>query len=269
MNLVCDSLPPTNRIISCYLYCLEVGLRELLIEVLSTTYGAKWWKQRLPGSVLESYRKGRKYEQGIKWSQCIPHHPMYYTDFPDLRQVIEQSDNWKDVFQPIFADKDVFIGMLRELEPIRNKIAHNRKSSEGDLKIVEAVYQAITSAVGENRLSALVTRCTAAPDIREHMLRLHSEAVETYANCAIFAEVKTFPHWASVRDSWWFDNDYLGHQVSEITTFFKRIEDYCDLPRVRGNGHKIEAWVRTNLPECVYSAAINELTSILDVIGGA
>jgi hypothetical protein len=53
-----------------------------------------------------------------------------YLDFADYVKIIARRDNWKDVFQVIFKDKEAFIVKLKELEPIRNAIRHGRKLTE-------------------------------------------------------------------------------------------------------------------------------------------
>jgi hypothetical protein len=122
-------VPQENIEIFTILYQIETALRELIIEVLSKVEGSKWYLRRLPGDILQKYKDGRILERQIPWTQFIPHNPIYYVDFPHLKVIMERSDNWKDAFEPIFARKEVVIGILIEIEPIRNKIAHNRKAT--------------------------------------------------------------------------------------------------------------------------------------------
>jgi hypothetical protein len=119
------------------MYSIEVGLRELIIETFEGLGDPRWYKSRLPGEILKKYEEGRKYERSLTWVQCIPHHPVYYLDFPDIATVLERKDNWETAFKAIFRRKDITISGLRRLEPIRNKVAHNRKASPADLAIVE------------------------------------------------------------------------------------------------------------------------------------
>ncbi len=49
---VYDAVPSENLAIYKLLYNVEVGLRELIIEVLEAKGGARWWKERLPSDVL-------------------------------------------------------------------------------------------------------------------------------------------------------------------------------------------------------------------------
>ena len=81
-------IPQENIEIFTMLYCIETALRELIIAELSNVEGSKWYKTCLPNDILEKYRKGREVEKRIPWIQCIPHHPIYYVDFPDLKKII-------------------------------------------------------------------------------------------------------------------------------------------------------------------------------------
>jgi hypothetical protein len=116
------------------LFGIENGLRKFLIAKMEAHAGSRWYKSRLPGDVLQKYKDAKKYENTVPWVDLVPHHPIYYLDFPDLRKIIEQTNNWKEIFQPIFQQKSVAVETLFSVEPIRNKTAHNRIISNSDLK---------------------------------------------------------------------------------------------------------------------------------------
>lgn len=258
-----ESLPAENVSIYGILYRIEVGLRELIIEALESKCGPRWWKQRLPGDVLGAFREGRRYEHGVTWSELVPHHPLYYVSFPDLRKVIERRDNWRDVFKPVFANKEVFVGTLKSLEPIRNKIAHNRKATQADLRIAEAAHSELSSAIGHENFRRLVSRCTKADDIAESLRRLRAEAELGLELCSQFEELGELETWNEVRGEWWFDPDYLGHETAAITEYFERLNTYRQLPRVRGSGHIIEDWVKGASLDHRFDAAAREFLAML------
>ncbi len=266
MTIYNGSVPDENLAIYKLLYNIEVGLREFIIEAIETSGHS--WKERLPGDVLETFRKARKYELDIKWCQLVSHHPIYYTEFPELQKVIDRRDNWKDFFEPVFKDKEVLKGTLRELEPIRNKIAHNRKATQGDLHVVEATYQKLVAAIGEEHFSELVERCTSATDIPETLLHLQTEAESAFKCCKACEPLERLEVWDKVQANWWFDADYLGHELSAIKEYFEALVAYSELPRLRGYGHKIEAWVKSEGLEEKYIEAIQELSALLNGIGG-
>ena len=263
MTATGERVPAENKAAYGLLYEIEVVLRELLIEVLADVCGPLWWKQRLPSDVLQKFRNGRDYERNTAWIHTVPHHPIYYVDFPDLRKVIERSDNWTDVFKPIFGDAVVLSGTLRELEPIRNKVAHNRKVTIGDVRVVEASCHKISALIGQERFLVLVARCSLAPDILEHLAELREEAQRACEICTCCGQLRELRTWKQVRSSWWFDSDYLGHDVDALGEYFRCLTAYAELPRSRGSGHRIEAWLRANDIEGKYAQATGQLDMLL------
>lgn len=204
-NTTC--LPPTNHAVAECLFVLEVAIRELIIETLSASAGPKWFKRLLPSDITQKYIRGKQAERAAKWSEHIEHHPLYYIDFPDLAKVL--SANWKATFQRLFSNKEVFLGNLKSLEPIRNKLAHNRKLSENDRTVVMGVMTCFESAIGKQNLRRLVANCTAAPSIPEIMEALKKEAETASEVMNSLTPPRALPRWHEVKNAWWFDNGFL------------------------------------------------------------
>jgi len=254
--------PQENFEIFAMLYCIETALRELIIETLSAVDGSLWYKKCLPGDVLDKYRKGREAEKYTPWTQCIPHHPIYYVDFPDLKKTIESGDNWKKVFERVFSRKDILSSTLSELEPIRNKIAHNRKASGEDVEIVRGVYSKLSTAIGPDYFDSLSDRCTLGEDITVRLTQLWTEAKSSLLICQEFRSLDGLKVWDSVRNMWWFDESYLCEKLDNIIGFFQLMDEYSHLPRLRGSGHKIEAWVKSSNIETKYADAQAQFDAI-------
>ena len=261
-------LPKENLEIYELLFMLEVGLREFLIDTFEAQIGVKWWKQRLPNDVKEASQSGLQIERGAKWSEIVSHHPIYYIDFPDLKKILIRKDNWQDIFQPIFKRQDILEATLGELEPIRNKIAHNRKATLTDLVLVRAAFKKITVPIGEEKFLDLVTRLTAAEDILENINGLRLEALESIEFCQEYRDLQELRYWEKLRRSWWFDADYLGHDIHCIKDYFKTLFEYRKLPRSRGQGYVIEAWVKSNNVDKKFANAIREFDKLLQRTGG-
>jgi len=66
-------------------------------------------------------------------------HEIFYTDFPDLKKIVEKRDNWREVFGDIFGRKEVLV-KLDELYPLRNMIAHNRYLTKENADTMERYY---------------------------------------------------------------------------------------------------------------------------------
>ena len=196
--MIDSQIPSENNEIFALLYLIETGLRELIIDVLSNLEGQRWYRKCLSGDILEKYKRGRESEAHAPWVQCIPHHPIYYIDFPDLRKIIERKDNWERAFEPIFQRKDIFSGVLSEIEPIRNKIAHNRKATSLDVEIVKSVHNLLSTTLGSSYLSALSSRCTLAQDIVKQIEQLQYEAQTTFLVCSEYGPLLTIKIWYSI-----------------------------------------------------------------------
>jgi hypothetical protein len=127
---------------------IENGLRELLIEKLDEKFKNTWLKQNVPGDVRENMKKGKEYERALPWLKIASFHPIYYADFPDLKKIILNGNNWKEVFEKYFKSKQRIDIMLSELEPVRNKIAHCRAVTDSDISTIKKFHSEIGSHFG-------------------------------------------------------------------------------------------------------------------------
>ena len=114
------------------LFELENVLRELVIHRMSEECGSQWFKQRLPGQLRQTADDGKHYEGSQPWRTCRIYYPIYYLDFQDLKAIIDQRNNWTDVFAQDFHRKDLCISTLPAVEPTRNRVAHTRPCLPSD-----------------------------------------------------------------------------------------------------------------------------------------
>jgi hypothetical protein len=228
------------------IYGIENVLRELVIEVLAAIAGERWYKVRLPGDILGKYREAIGLQRQVKWSSLTPHHPIYYVDFPDLRKVIEREENWNQGFRSIFSRKDIISATLSEIEPIRNSLAHCRKISLQELELLRAASAKLESAIGEERFARLAGRSSIAVSISEDLRRLSEELEECRSACGRCGEVASLSQWTRIKNEWWFDESYLGHETGEIERCYQLLIEYASLERHRGCGHVIETWIRAS-----------------------
>lgn len=256
-------VPKENVEIFHYLYAIEVALRELIIESLKGVAGPKWFLSRLHKDALDKFKNGIASERKTKWTQLVPHHPIYYVDFPDLRIIMERNDNWKDVFKGVFSRKEFLVSTLSELEFIRNKVAHNRKATDSDVDIVKGTYTKLSESIGEKKFKELVIRCTCADGIYKRLVELREEANRLFDLCKRFSTIEGLSVWKVVSPEWWFDEIYLLCDLDGIEGYFERLEEYCNLPQLRGSGHKIEKWVKKSNIDDLYSKAQFQFDNLL------
>jgi hypothetical protein len=105
---------------------LEKTTRILLVSKLSALT-SNWWVERVPADVrVAAEQRKRRREATWPWSTGESSDPIEYVDFADYAKIISRRDNWRDAFEKMFHDPEALRTKLRELEPIRNDIAHNR-----------------------------------------------------------------------------------------------------------------------------------------------
>jgi len=126
---------------------LETKLREC-IQTQLETLSKNWWKERVPNDVREKAElRKTKNEQQWPWHTSKDLSPIFYVDFTDYVKIITRKDNWEQVFKTIFKDKEAISVKLRELEPIRNAIAHFRELSPRELEKLKLLSEEIISYI--------------------------------------------------------------------------------------------------------------------------
>lgn len=126
---------------------LETKLRECIQTQLETV-SKNWWKERVPKDVQEKAElRKTKNEKQWPWhtSRDLPF--IFYVDFTDHVKIITRKDNWRQVFKEIFKDKEAISVKLRELEPLRNAIAHFRELSRRELEKLKLLSEEIVSCI--------------------------------------------------------------------------------------------------------------------------
>ena len=223
---------------------MENAIRMLIVECLEELAGPRWYKHRLPGDILKDYRKAQREVRKIKWTSLVPHHPIYYVDFPALRKVIEQKDNWNEAFKSIFCRKDLFSAKWSSVEPIRNNVAHNRCIGDEDIVSLTATFTFLTRTIGERCFNELAAKSKTIPDIVSQITTLREDGKQAFDLCKCFKQLNCMSRWKIISSSWWFDDLFIGKDLSPIKVYFVTLNKYNSLPRRRGEGHKIEKWMR-------------------------
>jgi hypothetical protein len=214
------------------------------VEELSASFGPKWYRTQLPEDVRQKFKDAVTVEKRYPWLQLVPHHPIYYTDFPDLKKIITRNDNWLTAFQTTFGrNKDVVLGMLAELEPLRNAIAHNRAISAPAVNLIEDARERLRTALGPRRFDQLAAGNTVAPDVRATLFSLRQEGNAASYRMGRCERGLVLEVWVQAKDQWWFDDNYLSTDLEPIRAFFHLAQDYNDLPRSMGDGYCIERWL--------------------------
>jgi dnd system-associated protein 4 len=131
---------------------LEIELRAFIATRLSSV-NEKWWKQRIPEDVRTRAEKrkhdreepypGREKQDRSLWD---------YLDFPDLKTIITQKNNWDDTFKQVFIKSEIVQVKLDEINPFRNDIAHHRDIPLHDREIFVSNIRQILRTIRINQI---------------------------------------------------------------------------------------------------------------------
>jgi hypothetical protein len=111
-----------------HLQRFEFQLRKFIDQSLSKAVGTNWPKQRLPNGLYDKwhFKKSNDKGQGVNWPLIT------YADFTEYVDIICRSDNWKEVFEPIFKRKEGVRESFQRMYAIRIAIAHARPITNAD-----------------------------------------------------------------------------------------------------------------------------------------
>jgi len=124
---------------------LETKLRECIQTSLEKV-SRNWWKERIPEDVQDRARLRKEgNEKQWPWHAEKDLPLIFYVDFADYAKIIIRRDNWEQVFKQIFREKDIILAKLKELEPIRNAVAHVRDLSQRQLAKLRLYSEDIVS----------------------------------------------------------------------------------------------------------------------------
>jgi len=127
---------------------LELDLRKLIEEKLSKI-SKRWWKERIPPDIRKNAEERKKKEERL-WPWIQPgrdYSLIHYINFSEYSKIITRKDNWKDVFKDIFKDEKIIEVRLKEIDAIRNKIAHFRPLTDTERKKLKLYADEILNCI--------------------------------------------------------------------------------------------------------------------------
>ena len=125
------------------LYKLENELRTFIEKKLRKKYNKEWWQKGVPLRVRKSAEQNRAKEPDSSLGL------LNYTEFSDLRKIIQKEENWHNIFKKYFTTLEQIISRLDELEQIRHIIAHTRLLSNEDFEKLDLFHREIKKMVGQ------------------------------------------------------------------------------------------------------------------------
>lgn len=126
---------------------IETALRQLISRKLHAIAGPKWFKQRVSGAVLAKAKETR--ERALKAGE--PNAPLIeFLTLGELMEIVLRTDNWDNVFEPIFRNREWFKRDIEVIGVARNPNAHYRANDS--LRLTEAmiVWQRLSSYIEDD-----------------------------------------------------------------------------------------------------------------------
>lgn len=222
------------------LFRIENALRELIVSELHATCGPRWWKERVPGHLKETAKKGKDYEASQPWTERIVYHPIYYLNYPELRVIIEQKHNWREVFLRIFKKQDQFSGTLAALEPARNRIAHNRFCLASDIESLSRAEGLLLSCVGRGRMETLLAQATCVEDGDSVVARYCQGLIDAHR---LVAQAKHLDlEVCSFDIPGWLLDEALSDKVPSLERLVNLYRDYAQMRPATGSALRLRNW---------------------------
>lgn len=112
----------------------EEELRDFISRKLAQKFGQKWFKQRVHGNLGAKAKEIREaaLRRGEGQAPLIN-----YLDLGDLNAIILAVNNWSDVFEAVFINRDELNHDMQKLIAARRPTAHYRKLD--GVRLVEAI----------------------------------------------------------------------------------------------------------------------------------
>jgi len=129
-----------KKMAECYpiFYVFENSIRNFIILIMERKYGKNWWMDKVPKRIQREVEDRMKKERENRWHYKRGSHPIFYTNFGDLKDII--INNW-DMFKQYFPDQPWIISRLNDLELSRNIIAHNNPLPEKEIRRIKMYFE--------------------------------------------------------------------------------------------------------------------------------
>lgn len=128
----------------------EVALRQFVAGELEKKFGASWWYTQVPADVNKSTRGRRDKEVSQKFPRLPIARLIDYTLLHELKTIILDAKNYRDVFLDYFGDNSAGISTkLQDVVDIRNSVKHMRPGlGETEFQRLRVTCRDIYQAIG-------------------------------------------------------------------------------------------------------------------------
>lgn len=249
-----------------YLIRTEIILREIITKHLQQYVGAGWLKSRCTPDVREKYNEALKNSKSQKIWRNLPLTPLYFSDYPHLRIIIQRGDNWRDIFSRVFDDR--FMQLLTLSESIRNSVAHNKFVTQVELNILGSMFEYLENLLGKQTCDSMLANSLKYSDtceIIEEVIECLNASVADIQKSSIISE-QVMQKLAKVKYYSWLDQEIIDCRIELLKSIYKDLKLYNDVERVSGYYYRVELYSRENNLEDKVRSSISEAIALKEEI---
>ena len=130
-----------------YLYCVENTLRNFIKIVCYKIYGDDYInKVKIPRDVRTKIERRKKEAEKHKWLTIRGDEDLFYIDIEDIGKIIQ--NNW-EIFKDYFPDQNWIVQKIREIQDMRNPVAHNCYIGETERTLLRGYFTAILKQIAK------------------------------------------------------------------------------------------------------------------------
>lgn len=116
-----------------WLLHFEHVVRRFIDERMTQVVGPGWIRQRVHADIIARWRARQQDAEAARMARASL---LDHADFMDYPQIITRKDNWREVFQPIFAREENVRESFHRLKPVRNATMHAGLITPQDLLLM-------------------------------------------------------------------------------------------------------------------------------------
>lgn len=128
---------------------LEVRLRSFIAERLATLYGRRW-EERIPAEVRHRAKERQAAAQGLAPPGLVAEEEsvLEFCSFGDYLEIVLTRENWGEAFAPVFGSREWVTRRLKDLQALRNAVAHHRRLTGEEIDLLDAYVEAFLRCLG-------------------------------------------------------------------------------------------------------------------------
>jgi hypothetical protein len=120
-------------------FVFENFIRDFVLDTLSQVDPVNWW-DKVPPDVQTEVQALEETEQQKQWMALDSRSKLALTTLPQLLRIIDENQNWKDIFKYLLRDK-FLIQEGRSISHLRNTICHMSDISDEETDRVKQVMR--------------------------------------------------------------------------------------------------------------------------------